>query len=245
MAILSVRQLPFALADGPTNMAADETMLVSAANGTASFRLYGWSEPTLSLGYFQPQVVRQHHPKLASLPFVRRPSGGLTLVHHYELTYALALPESHHQSLPHPIWLSKHHQLIVRTLAEFGVTAKMAEEDGPEIDDPLCFKHITKGDLLIQNEKVVGSAQRKLRGALLQHGGILLAQSPLTPTLPGIAELTGTPIELTDLCDIVGLAVRRETAWKVHDGEWTDEELTFTQKSIRDKYSQKKWNEKR
>ena len=47
-----VRLLPFADADGPHNMAADEMLLETAGAGQASLRFYGWSAPALSLGYF-------------------------------------------------------------------------------------------------------------------------------------------------------------------------------------------------
>jgi len=67
------RLLPHVAADGPHNMAADEVLLESAAAGVASLRFYDWSEPTVSLGYFQPRGAR-----LAGLPYVRRPSGGMT-----------------------------------------------------------------------------------------------------------------------------------------------------------------------
>ncbi|MGF1579264.1 MAG: biotin/lipoate A/B protein ligase family protein [Gemmataceae bacterium] len=245
MAILSVRQLSFEKADGQTNMAADETMLVSATEGIASFRLYGWSECTLSLGYFQPQDSRNYHPQLVPLPYVRRPSGGLTLVHQHEITYAIALPDSHQLVLPYPTWVSMIHRIIIGVLSEFGVTATMAAEDGPTHDDPLCFKHITKGDLLIGTDKIVGSAQRKLRGALLQHGGILLSQSPATPTLPGLFELSGKSVDPEEFCDLFAQAVKREMSWRFHAGDWTEEEKLFKQKSIREKFSRKKWNDKR
>ena len=64
----SCRLLPFTLSDGPGNMAADEAMLVSAQAGEASFRLYGWTNATLSLGYFQPAALRETDPLLANLP---------------------------------------------------------------------------------------------------------------------------------------------------------------------------------
>src|SRR5262245_51580642 len=86
------RLLPYAIADGPHNMAADEVLLEAAIAGVASLRFYGWSEATVSLGYFQPECRRLDDERLARLPFVRRPSGGDALVHHHEVTYALALP---------------------------------------------------------------------------------------------------------------------------------------------------------
>ena len=78
-------------------MASDDTLLESAAAGVASLRFYGWREPTLSLGYFQPSAPARAYPGLGGLAWVRRPTGGAALVHHHELTYALALP-------PGPTW---------------------------------------------------------------------------------------------------------------------------------------------
>src|SRR5262245_54691837 len=75
-------------AGGPWNMAVDETLLESAAaSGAASLRFYGWSEPTLSLGYFQRAAARQTHATSLGCPMVRRPSGGGAILHDWELTY--------------------------------------------------------------------------------------------------------------------------------------------------------------
>jgi len=88
----TVRLLPFTIADGPTNMAIDEVLLQSAQRGITTLRFYTWSEPTASLGYFQPHAVLKEIDWPEGMPWVRRASGGLTLVHHHELTYALAAP---------------------------------------------------------------------------------------------------------------------------------------------------------
>src|SRR5262245_4175177 len=98
----TLRLLSFVSADGPTNMAADEAMLETAAeSGLASLRFYTWAAPTLSLGYFQSaSVVRSLSSGLLAsradhtqdLPWVRRSTGGAAIVHHRELTYSLALP---------------------------------------------------------------------------------------------------------------------------------------------------------
>ena len=77
-----VRLLPFAEADGPCNMAADETLLEAAGAGQASLRFYGWSTAVLSLGYFQPHTVHISDPPLVNLPYVRRPTGGAALARH-------------------------------------------------------------------------------------------------------------------------------------------------------------------
>ena len=61
----TIRLLPLEIADGPSNMAADEMLLESAAQGVASLRFYGWSEATVSLGYFQPAAARLADPLLA------------------------------------------------------------------------------------------------------------------------------------------------------------------------------------
>ena len=110
--------LPLASADGAHNMAADEVLLESAGRGIASLRFYTWTPATVSLGYFQPQRVRQDDARLASLPFVRRPSGGMTLVHDQELTYALALPAGPPwQVAGQSPWLCRMHAITGAALA--------------------------------------------------------------------------------------------------------------------------------
>src|SRR6516162_8786037 len=173
-------------------MAHDEALLETAVGGTASLRLYGWTEATLSLGYFQPAALREADPLLAPLPFVRRCTGGETLVHHHELTYALALPPGGERQPRNRTWLCRLHGIIKDALAALGVTVRACcAGEEKKLGDVLCFLHQTPGDLLCAGAKVVGSAQRKQRGALLQHGAILLAQSPHTPSLPGLRELAG------------------------------------------------------
>jgi lipoate-protein ligase A len=58
----------------------------------------------------------------------------------------------------------------------------------------LCFQRRAPGDVLVRGEKIAGSAQRRCRGAVLQHGSVLLARSVAAPELAGVKELTGRPI---------------------------------------------------
>ena len=65
----------------------------------------------------------------------------------------------------------------------------------PPIRQPfLCFQRRATGDVLVRGEKVAGSAQRRCRGAVLQHGSVLLARSAAAPELVGLKELAAKPI---------------------------------------------------
>ncbi len=241
-----VRLLPFAVAGGAANMAADEALLESAAAGVASFRLYGWTEPTLSLGYFQPSAPAQAAPRLAPLPRVRRASGGAALVHHHEVTYALALPPGLPWQHRCDCRLRQMHLVLQAALGACGVLSRLCPpQEAKKRGEILCFLHHTPDDLLVGGAKVAGSARRKQRGALLQHGGLLLAASPATPELPGIAELAA--VRLPE--DVVRAAIldhlARHTGWRLVPGGWTDVELRRRDELMAAKYASSGWNDKR
>ena len=240
-----VRLLPYTIADGPTNMAADETLLETAVAGTASLRFYGWSQATLSLGYFQPEQVRCRDERLTGLPFVRRASGGEALVHHHEVTYALALPPGH-------AWQSRDacahclHRIIAAALGTLGVVVHLhVPANEPPFTGILCFRHATAGDLMLGSAKIAGSAQRRQRGALLQHGAILLAQSPHAPGLPGIRELTGRDLDVAGVCAAVRAAFIQETGWELRDAEWSLAQRQRVDALVTAKYNRDDWNRKR
>jgi len=230
-------------------MAADENLMETAAGGLASLRFYGWTGPTLSLGYFQSAAIRLTDPLLANLPFVRRPTGGDALVHHHELTYALALPAGPPWQKRGESWIQHMHLIIGNALQFIGASFSACgcgEEQ--RLGPLLCFLHHTPCDLLIGGHKVVGSAQRKARGALLQHGAILLAQSPHTPSLPGLRELAAfdpSPSAPDLLIRTIITEFSRDTGWALQPGDWTPEEVRCTAALAREKYASVKWNEKR
>src|SRR5688500_10259595 len=120
-----VRLLPTAARSGPANMAADEALLRSALHlGVASLRFYTWTEPTLSLGYFQPHAERLGNAALSEAAWVRRPTGGAAILHHLELTYGLALPAGPPWDAPEG-WLCRFHRAIAGALKQFGVSAQV------------------------------------------------------------------------------------------------------------------------
>jgi lipoate-protein ligase A len=225
-------------------MAADEALLQAAGAGSASFRLYGWQTATLSLGYFQAAAVALTDPALATLPWVRRPSGGSALVHHHELTYALALPAGLPWQNRGQSWMVRMHGIIARALARVGVTVAPCAREHKR-GEVLCFLHHTPGDLVLGQAKVGGSAQRRQRGALLQHGGILLAQSEHTPALPGIRELTGMDLDTEQWRTLLAEQLAEDTGWQLTSTEWTEEELQHIGELVVSRYGNEAWSYKR
>jgi lipoate-protein ligase A len=225
-------------------MAADEVLLEEAAGGQASLRFYTWSVPTLSLGYFQPAAERLRDPRLAGLPWVRRASGGSALVHQHELTYALALPAGPPWQRRGESWLGRMHRIVASALANLGAGPRLCPEER-RLGPVLCFLHHTPDDLLLGSAKVAGSAQRRQRGALMQHGGILLAGSPYTPALPGIKELTGRDLTADEVADAVGAEFVRQTGWELVPTEWAPEAERRIGELVAARYGRDSWNGKR
>src|SRR4051794_5778823 len=143
-----LRLLPFAAADGPSNMARDEAMLESAAaRGVASLRFYTWTEPTLSLGYFQPSAARG---AVGALAWVRRSTGGAGIVHQHELTYSFALPARPEWKSGQG-WICRFHHLLRDVLANCGIASNLVVcGEEKKLGEVLCFLDQTPGDLLIR-----------------------------------------------------------------------------------------------
>lgn len=195
---------PLEAADGPANMALDEAMLARAAeDGVATFRTYEWSVPTLSLGYFQSLAEAAADPRLRDAPVVRRPTGGGAIWHDRELTYAVALPRSHPLAGRAEALYEAVHEAIAAALRDAGAPARRrgAVEVGANVAENrrvrpfLCFTGRDVADIVIGTAKVVGGAQRRRSGAVLQHGSLLLRRSERLPELPGLGDLADVTLD--------------------------------------------------
>ena len=199
-------------ADGPTNMAADELLAEEAERcGGLVIRLYAWSEPTVSLGAFQPIAEAESSTAIAGLPIVRRPSGGGALVHGTDLTYAAAVPKSHPWGGSPQALYDAMHGAMVAVLGMLGFDARLhvPSTDDPPADALLCFARRSPGDVVVRrpgrpagplDPKVMGRAQRRLGTTVLQHGSLLVATCPTVTDAArhdGLAELAGQPPEWT------------------------------------------------
>ena len=195
---------------GAWNMAVDETLLDSAVAGVGTVRWYRWEQATLSLGYFQSPAEALGDPKLRDLPIVRRLSGGGAVVHHHELTYSCALPVQHPlAAAPRRLYTAVHEQFI-DVLAEFGFAAAMRGTNTPARGhEYLCFGRMDDFDVVLGGHKVLGSAQRRRKGAVLQHGSLVLQRSEWAPAFPGLFECGGHSVPVPQLLERLADAVPR------------------------------------
>jgi len=209
-----------AAACGATNMAADELLAEeAAARGGMLLRLYTWSRPTLSLGGFQKLADAEPLARTAGIDLVRRPSGGGAILHGTDQTYAAAVSRGHPLAGSPQQLYDALHTAAVDVLAEVGLEAAMVAaatgvgsgESAP--DGPLlCFDRRAVGDVVVGQHKVLGSAQRRLAGSILQHGSLLLGQCDQagpSATRPGLAELAAANPAAASLAFGAGPLVRR------------------------------------
>lgn len=235
-------------AAGDWNMAVDEMLLEAAAErGQATLRLYQWSSPTLSLGYFQAAADRQLHEPSLTAPLVRRASGGGAILHDRELTYSIALPTSHPlASDPESLYRAIHGLLANMLRESFEIEARLNELTLVSLGgDPfLCFQRRSVGDLLVGENKVCGSAQRRWKNALLQHGSLLAARSVAAPELPGLTESAGRSITPDDLA-AAWLPRLREFAELSAAGRLTPAEVLRAQAIQHNKFADDLWTNRR
>jgi lipoyl(octanoyl) transferase len=175
---------------GADNMAIDESLLVSAIDRkTQTLRLYRWSEPTVSLGYFQKDDDPVLTSRFAGLPRVRRLSGGGALLHDREITYSIALPDGHPLADAPTLLYDQVHAALVALIHDLGAPAQVRGEKRDQPEPFLCFGRGDPRDIVLAGHKIVGSAQRRRKGAILQHGALLLEQSAHAPEFPGLFDL--------------------------------------------------------
>ncbi|HEX3726619.1 MAG TPA: hypothetical protein VHV08_10270 [Pirellulales bacterium] len=246
---LDCRVIVDAADGGAWQMAVDEVLLESAAAGLgATLRFYRWREPTLSLGYFQASADRSSHQASAACPLVRRQTGGGGIVHDQELTYSLALPRAHPLADDPTSLYRGVHLALVRVLGSFGISARLCEDRGPQAvgEQPfLCFERRAAGDVLVDSWKICGSAQRRRRGAILQHGSLLLAGSARAPQLPGLLELCNKSLPDSELIDRWRVELAESLRLNFHPGYLSAKEREAAGALAAAKYAAWDWTARR
>jgi lipoate-protein ligase A len=255
-------------------MAVDEALLIEAAeHDTATVRFYSWREPTLSLGYFQRYADREQHAASGTCAVVRRQTGGGAILHDRELTYSLALPAGHplakqNQKLyrivhevfveilsPNSQFPDSDHRLRIR-----GQGTKIQPSDEPF----LCFQRQSPGDVIFvvasapTNDaslsqipadqhpcKILGSAQRRYHGAVLQHGSLLLNRSPAAPELKGWNDLANLNVATSTLISSVATQLGQALHLELHETKLAPELESIATQIANNKYGSPAWTKRR
>jgi lipoyl(octanoyl) transferase len=191
------------------NMAVDDILLDAArAGGGPILRTYGWDPPAVSIGYAQraDEAIDIERCRAQGIALVRRTTGGRAVLHWNELTYSFHCADGEG---PAAYPLQEASRILGECLADglrrFGVDASLERGSSPARGRlGACFASTARWELTCGGRKLVGSAQRRTRGALLQHGSILagpehLLLTQLLPS-PGPVEtsLAGASTHLGD-----------------------------------------------
>jgi len=191
---------------GAANMAVDQALTTRLSPDEGVLRLYQWDDPTVSFGRNEPAkgLYDLEAARRAGIQFVRRPTGGRAVLHDRELTYAVVLPITAGMSVRAVYRLVN--QGLVRALETLGVSASMAPTGSGALfpDAGPCFEHPSEGEVTVSGRKLVGSAQARIAGAILQHGSLLIGggQERLAG-LRGSADEASDPICLEEVLDVV------------------------------------------
>jgi len=225
---------------GAWNMAVDEFLLYNCKEPI--LRIYGWSKPCISIGYFQ-NIDEVNYKKCNenNVDVVRRITGGGAVFHDMELTYSFVT-----KNFPESIIKSYEEisEVIIQALKILGLDAKFS---------PL-------NDVTVNGKKVCGNAQTRKNNTLLQHGTILLEVD-----VEKMFSLLNVPIEkisdkkISDVKDrVAGIS---KTFDQVSDAlkssaidifgcelvpfKLSQEELESCQKLMDEKFSSKNWTFRR
>jgi len=258
--LTSLRLVLSGAADGFTNMAVDEAILLAHAAGQVppTLRLYAWEPPAISLGYFQParRDVDLDACARAGVDVVRRLTGGRGVLHADEVTYSVVVSES---AFPGAGVAEVYRVLsggLIAGLRRLGVDSRLAPGQkahrGPSGAD--CFAAAAQCDLVVAGRKICGSAQVRRHGVILQHGALPLAWTDPAP----FWREPGPPPNATDLTQALG----RRPSWdevaeamaagfaealgiSLDPGTLTEQEHACADQLRREKYATDAWNLRR
>lgn len=181
--------------DGAMNMAIDEAIMLSVKQGEAlpTLRFFAWSPPCLSIGHAQKiEEVDQTQLKALGYTLVRRPTGGKAILHTDELTYSIVTTQDDPRVAGDII--ESYRRLSAGLVKGLELLDLLARNDktytsaANEKENPVCFEVPSNYEITLIGKKLIGSAQARRQGMVLQHG-----------TLP----LTG---DLTRICDVLTFA---------------------------------------
>lgn len=163
---------------GAENMQIDNDLLEDAIENNLQepvFRLYGWSPACISLGRNQrSDFIDENFLNENNIDLVRRLTGGRALLHDNEITYSYICPVSSLENGENVTNSYKEiSQILIDGFKKLGIELDFGGERKAKGHLDYCMLVSTGADLCYQNKKLIGSAQFRKNGYILQHGSIL------------------------------------------------------------------------
>jgi lipoate-protein ligase A len=237
---------------GAWNMAVDEAMMLrqpESSTRAGSLRFYGWNPACLSLGRFQRwDEVLGNAP---TFDVVRRPTGGRAVWHHHEITYCAVLRE---EVLPRGstsvagayAWLSRG---FIAGLQMLGVQATLAPAGNDRVQTPDCFASATRADFVVDGRKLLGAAQCRHNGVVLQHGSLLLSidhdawQRALGSTHDVVTlEMLGVQKSREEIIDALCTGCEQQLGISLLPAALDQSEAALAARLLEEKYAPPTWN---
>lgn len=178
-----MKLIPYEVKTGTENMQIDSDLLDMAIQKQLEepiFRLYGWSPACVSLGRNQKDdFIDYDFLKSKNIDVVRRLTGGRALLHDNEITYSFICPFSYLKNGEN-VKLSyiEISQILIEKFKQLGIELDFGEQNGIHTKFDYCMLISTGADLCYQGKKLIGSAQCRKEGYILQHGSILYDYKP-------------------------------------------------------------------
>ena len=163
---------------GKINMQIDKDLLDLAINKKVShpfFRLYAWSPACVSLGRNQnDNFLDKKFLNSKNINIVKRLTGGRALLHDKELTYSFICPASNLKNGESIVNSYKEiSRFLIKGFEKLNIKLEFAENKRPDTKFDYCMSVSTGADLCFEGKKLIGSAQFRKEGYILQHGSIL------------------------------------------------------------------------
>ena len=249
--------------DGPANMALDEALLscFDAQHSLPVLRLYGWEPAALSVGRYQDAAAALDLElcQADGIPVVRRMTGGGIIYHARELTYSIVCAPGHiGEAVGVKDGFRRLCSFLLGTYQRLGLDVAFATDlnhDGAPLGQrtAFCFAGKEEFDVLVNGQKIGGNAQRRLRGAILQHGSIPLESrvqeglrylkdpAPGASAAVSLAELGLRP-ELADLKGMLTDSFQQRLGVRLQPTGLSAEEMAATASLEKGKYRCSEWN---
>lgn len=259
------------------NMAVDEALALAApASGFCPIlRIYRWSRPSVSIGCNQ-KIARGVDLGFCcahGIEIVRRPTGGRAVYHHQELTYAVIVPRSF---LKTDTILASYRVLARGFMECLGLLGISGELIAPELsrenrkqrkqsnsgkkrgnsEESACFLIPSGYEIGVGGKKIIGSAQRRYRLSILQHGSFLLdidwerflrvfsksEGKKGNESITCLGEVSGRKIGYEEVVPVLTRGFEKAFGVRMIESDLTEQEHDLAKRLVQEKYSSTDWN---